>query len=259
MDYVKELAKFEDYLERRVRPGTVKVYSFALKCWFNTLNGNKPTQETAQQYVDMLAKTKSPSTVGVRAHAIMRWFKWKGTLISLDCPTIRMGDPDYLTIKQVEELLATCKSVLERTIVTVLLDTATRINELLGLEVDKIDWEHGLIFVTGKGGREEAINISERGLTALNNWLDTHDQKSKKVFPGLSYIEAWFMVRRIGARVGLDIHPHIFRHTRAVQMLMSGATLHIVQQHLRHASITTTANIYGRFRALDLKEKVPTW
>jgi len=260
MKYDKELKKFEVYLKDRARPGTVRVYMFALKGWISVLNGTEPSQKSAQEYIDGLMKQgKSPSTVSTRAHAIMRWFKWRGEHIYLDCPTIRMGEPKYLTMPQFARVLAGCVTPLEKVLVTVLFDTAVRVSELVNLEIDDINSTSGFISVIRKGGRREEVNISPKALDALDDWMAARKSKSKRVFMDLGYYDAWIAIRNVGKRVGIDLHPHIFRHTRAVQMLLNGAALHDVQGHLGHRSITTTANIYGRFRAAELKARVPTW
>ncbi len=259
MNYERELTQFKSYLVDRVSSGTVRVYMDALRHWFASLNGTNPSPKAAQAYIDTLAKMKSASTVGVRAHAIMRWFRWKDVQVRLDCPTIRMGEIEYLTLPELDKVLAASTTVLERTLVTVLFDTAVRISELLNTELDDIDWNNGLISVVRKGGRKEEVNISDKGLAALEEWLDARSSKSKMVFMGLVYYEAWTTIKAIGRRAGIPLHPHIFRHSRAVQMLMNGAELHTVQQHLGHKSITTTANLYGRFKAVHLKRLVPAW
>lgn len=259
MNYKRELRNFEGYLQNRVQPGTLNAYIYALGRWFGYLDGYEPTSEAAQRYVDLLAKTKSASTANLRAHAIMRWFKWKGTAIDLDCPTIRINEPEYLTMNQFEQLLAVCTNLLEKVLLTVLFDTALRINELLSIELDDIDWSLGVISVTGKGGRKEGVNISEKGLASLEEWLTARHSDSKKVFMGLSYWDAWNMIKAIGKRVGIEIHPHMLRHSRAVQMLKANVRPHIVQQHLRHKNIATTMNIYGKFTVADLREEIPAW
>ena len=260
MKYDKELRKFETYLKGRARPGTVRVYIYALRAFLSGMNGNKPSRDTAQTYIDNLTIAgKSASTVATRAHAIMRWFKWRGERIYLDCPTIRMNEPKYLTMPQFAKVLAGCTTALEKVLVTVLFDTAVRISELMGLETEGIDWTRGFISVIRKGGRREEVNISAKALEVLDEWMTARESKSKRVFMDLEYYDAWVAIRNVGKRVGIDLHPHIFRHTRAVQMLLNGAALHDVQGHLGHRSITTTADIYGRFRAAELKARVPAW
>ena len=260
MSYKADLSKFEEYLVDRVSPNTVTVYMYALRSWFAALDGNRVSQESAQSHLDGLSKAgKSASTVSLRAHAIMRFFRWKGQPITLDCPTIRIGEIKYLVIEQIEKLLAVCKTVLEETLITVLFDTAVRISELLNLELDDIDWEGKFISVVRKGGRREEVNISDKALDALSTWLGVRESDSKKVFMDIAYYDAWSIIKNIGKRAGLEVNPHIFRHSRAVHMLMNGADIHVVKEHLGHKSIATTINIYGRFMAVHLKKLVPTW
>ena len=259
MNYERELALFESYLLDHVSPGTTRVYMDALRHWFASLNGTGASPKAAQAYIDTMAKRKSASTVSLRAHAIMRYLRWKNIQVRLDCPTIRMGEPEYLTMPQIDKVLAACTTVLEQTLVTVLFDSAVRISELLNIGLDNIDWEDGFISVMRKGGRKEEVNISTKALTALEEWLDARSSKSKKVFMGLSYYDAWIMIKAVGKRAGIPLHPHALRHSRAIMMLKSGTPPHIVQRHLGHASIATTMNIYGRLRAVDIKESIPTW
>jgi len=238
----------------------VRVYIHALKLWFAEMPNGRPTQEKAQTYVDrLLSQGKAASTVSLRAHAIMRWFKWKGEKIELDCPSIKLGEPNYLMVDQIEKLITTCDTVLEKVLVVVLFDTALRISELLNIELDDIDWTNGLLKVTGKGGGTESVNISAKALVVLSEWLDVRESNNKRVFMDIDYSYVWNVIRKLGKRAGMKIHPHIFRHSRAIQMLMNGAEIYVVRDHLRHRDIATTINIYGRFMVVHLKEKVPVW
>lgn len=260
MKHEQELIRFERYLTQHSQPGTTRMYCYAVRSWFNSANGNGATKESAQKYIDSLVKKGlSASTVALRAHAIMRLFKFRGKPISLDCPTIRMPQPKYLTLDKVNALLASSSSQLELTLITVLFDTAVRISELLNLELNDIDWNGKTVTVVRKGGRRQEVNVSDRALEVLAVWIAAQPQKTKMVFGSLEYWDAWSIVKGIGKRAGISVTPHTLRHSRARQMLKSGATLHDVQQHLGHSSITTTANIYGMFTASDLRERIPSW
>jgi len=48
-------------------------------------------------------------------------------------------------------------------------------------------------------------------------------------------------------------HPHILRHTKAIELLRAGVSLTIVQQLLGHATISTTA-VYLRFSGVEIKQ-----
>ena len=260
MNYNNELAKFKNYLMDRASPGTARVYTHCLSLWFRYLSSNKPSQVTAQSYIDKVkAEGKSPSTIYIRASAIIRWFKFKGKQITLDCPTLRIKEPEYLTLDEIETLLDDCTTVLEDTLITALFDTAVRISELLNLELTDINRGGLLISVIRKGGRRQEVNISAKAMAALDKWLSVRKSESKRVFMDLSYYDAWSILRAVGRKAGIRVHPHIFRHSRAVHMLMNGAELLTVKEHLGHVNIATTANIYGRFKAVHLKELVPSW
>lgn len=259
MDYGKELREFSSYLEQRVQPGTASIYLYALRKWFDSLDGMSPTPKAAQDHIDLLAKTRAANTVAVRAHAIMRWFRWRKKEIHLDCPTIRLGEAKYLTMEEFNKVLGACRNSLEEALVVVLFDTAVRISELLNIELDDINRENMTISVTRKGGKQQEVNISERGLAALDRWITERNSVSKRVFMDIDYWTTWDTVKRVGKRARIKVTPHTFRHTRAVQMLMNGADIHTVQQHLGHTNIATTINVYGRFRAAELRDRIPSW
>jgi integrase/recombinase XerD len=191
----------------------------------------------------------------------MSYFKWQKLDVHLDCPSISMKRPIYLKMPEVEIIIGACQNQLERTIVVMLFDTAVRISELLNIKLDDIDWDIKAITVVRKGGRITEVNVSDRALIELKKWLYIRKGDSKRVFLDMSYGDAWRMVKDIGKRtnIGTGIHPHIFRHSRAVQMLRDGVPLNVVSQHLGHKHINTTADIYGQFITPDLREMIPPW
>jgi len=260
---LKGLKDFEEQLATHASKETVRVYTHAVTHYLASLDGNVQSRRTAQTYLDSLtANGKSPSTVALRAHAITAWFAYKGESVSLNSPTIRLGEPKYLVYDDVLRLLANCETLLEKVLITMLFDTAVRISELLNLETRLIDHENNTITVVRKGGRRSEINMSNKAVVVLDEWLarlQASNIRSDRVFPGVSYWMAWFTVKRAGMRCGLTVTPHVLRHSRAIQMLKSGAHLYVVSQHLGHKSISTTADIYGQFAAADLRPLIPKW
>jgi len=260
MSSKQDIKQFAEDLQGKVSDSTLRMYVYSLNIFFDGLNGNMITPEIAQAYLDALTRSgKSPSTVSLRAHAIMRFFKWKKMNVHLECPPIRMKKPEYLKPDEVSRVIMACQTNLEKTIVVMLYDTAVRISELLNLTVNDIDWYHKTITVVRKGGWSQEVNVSALAMDEVRKWLSIRQSKSEKVFLDLDYYAAWSMIKKIGKRAGVPIHPHIFRHSRAISMLKSGAKPYVVKQHLGHRSISTTLDIYGAFMAADLREEIPEW
>lgn len=254
------LEEFDEYLQRRMSSATARTYLAVLKRWISWMNGEVPSQKTAQRYLDYLEATKKAhNTVNTTANAIRRYFKWEDNPIKLDAPGIHTGEPEYLNMDEFNKVISVCETPLEKAIVIILFDTGCRVSEILNLELENIDRDNGLLTVTRKGGRVSQVNISEKGMVALSDWLDARKSRSGRVFMDYTYYDIWGIVREIGTRAGIKLHPHIFRHSRAVSMLKAGADPYIVQQHLGHRDIATTLNVYGQFTAKDLKEKIPSW
>lgn len=255
-----ELGEFTTYLKRRSRPNTVSAYIAALNHWSTWLGSREPSQDTAQEFIDYLEESgKASNTIVSVANAIRRYFRWLREPITLDCPSVFLGEPKYLTKDQLLQLIKSCRVPLERAMVICLFDTACRISELLNLTVEDIDWDSALITVTRKGGRRAQVNISEKGVAALKEWLNSRESKSKRVFMDYEYSDIYQVLCDLSDRAKVSFRPHMLRHSRAIEMLEMGAPLNVVQQHLGHTNIGTTANIYGRFRPIDLKDKIPAW
>ncbi len=255
-----KISTFSQYMQGRVSDSTLHSYVQNLQHFFNTLGEYELSPRLAQIYLDELKRAgKSPSTVSVRGYAIMNYFKSIGQTVHLDCPSIQFKTPDYRSVEDIQKIIDHCHTQLERTLVVVLFDTAVRISELLNLKVSDVDFKNKMITVVRKGGRHQEVNISDKGLTELRKWLNMRYGNDESVFQNLGYQSARKLIMAVGRRAGVDIHAHLFRHSRAISMLRSGVALNIVSQHLGHASITTTNDIYGQFTAIHLKEQIPAW
>jgi site-specific recombinase XerD len=67
--------------------------------------------------------------------------------------------------------------------------------------------------------------------------------------------QAFRIVREIGRRAGVEIHPHLLRHSFAVNLRRKGADSFLLREALGHASILTT-QIYCGFTDGEFKERM---
>lgn len=61
------------------------------------------------------------------------------------------------------------------------------------------------------------------------------------------------IVKKYGKMAGVDIHPHVMRHSYAIHMVRNNVDIRRVQLLLGHASINTT-QVYLRFNDSDLRD-----
>jgi integrase/recombinase XerC len=125
-----------------------------------------------------------------------------------------------------------------------------RVGELVGLNLDDLDLEEGLIRVRGKGRRERLSPVGRMAIEWLGRWLPLRSPKASgesAVF--LNRFGTRLTTRSVGrllethlAGLGLDpsASPHTLRHSFATHLLDRGADLRSVQELLGHRKLTTT-------------------
>lgn len=155
----------------------------------------------------------------------------------------------------------------DRALLEVLYGTGARISEAVGLDVDDLDLEEGVVRLLGKGGKERVVPLGSYATKAVQAWtvrgrpaLAAAGRGTPALFLGvrgarLSRQSAWAVLRACAERAGLSGHlsPHTLRHSFATHLLEGGADVRVVQELLGHASVTTT-QIYTRVTVQQLRE-----
>jgi integrase/recombinase XerC len=131
--------------------------------------------------------------------------------------------------------------------------TGIRVGELVGLDVDDVDHERGVVRVLGKGRKERMVPFGRPAARTLEQWLERGrpglyaDGAGGALFLGVRGARIdpravrTLVHRRIADVPGApDIGPHGLRHTAATHLLEGGADLRSVQELLGHASLATT-------------------
>ena len=255
------LTRYSLFMRNKIMDSSLRTYVHELKKYLKSMDGNSLNGKHAQAYIDkQIHDGVAPSSINLRANVIMSYFKWNGKAVELDRPDVMTKRPEYLKKEEVLKTIDSCQTVLEKTLIIMLYDTAVRVSELLNLKLNNIDWSMKTILVTRKGGRQTEVNVSDKAIDQLRRWLSLRSSGSDEVFPSLKYGDAWRIIRDIGKRAEIsNVHPHIFRHSRAIHMLRDGVPINVVSQHLGHKSIKTTIDVYGQFDVQDIREQLSTW
>lgn len=159
-----------------------------------------------------------------------------------------------------------------RTIILTALDTGMRLNELLSLLREDLDFDNFRLRVKGKGGRERLIPMS----IELRRILYRHTAKNaiaqRTASPGLRMPQLVFCTiqgRQLSKRnllrdfkeaagalgiTGIRCSLHTCRHTFAVNYLRAGGNLYYLQRILGHSSISTTERYLRSLGIEDLQK-----
>ncbi|MHA1528457.1 MAG: site-specific tyrosine recombinase XerD [Alphaproteobacteria bacterium] len=145
-------------------------------------------------------------------------------------------------------------------LVELLYATGLRVSELVSLPAASARGNPRMLLVTGKGGRERMVPLSEPAREALVAWLVIRDaveaerrraggRPSPWLFPSrgksghLTRIGFYHALKTLALAAGLDptrISPHTLRHAFATHLLANGADLRVIQQLLGHVDVSTT-------------------
>ena len=186
------------------------------------------------------------------------------------------GVPKSLAPEQVEAILDSCDprtaaGQRDRAIVLLLARLGLRAGEVAAMTLDDLDWDAGVVSVSGKGRRREALPLPREVGEALVAYLrDARPQcRTRRVFVRIHAPHVGFagpvaitnVVHRALMRAGINPPfkgAHLLRHSLATAMLRHGASLEEIGQILRHAAPETT-QIYAKTDFEALRALAPSW
>lgn len=200
--------------------------------------------------VDLQDRGHRPATVSQRFRSMQQFFGWlreegeipASPMANMKPPTVPEEPPPVLRPDELRRLLAATdgQAFAERrdsAIIRLFLDTGMRRGELAGLRLEDIDFDHDVALVMGKGRRPRACPFGRRTAQSIDRYMRTcsrqPDHKSEWLWLGrrgrLTETGVEQVVKRRARQAGLVdehgrtwVHPHLFRHTYAHQMLSEG-------------------------------------
>jgi integrase/recombinase XerD len=279
-------AAIDDFLlhlrvERGLSPATLSAYHADLLDFAASRGASAAWDNTAEVPIGYLSMLGSPgrgrrhvlrpTTLRRRAASLRGFYRFcftEGLIESdlaarFDLPRQPRLLPEVLSVDEVDALLsvksdATPVGIRDRALLELLYASGLRISEAVGLDLEDVSLDSGLVRVVGKGDRERQVPVGEVAVSWLRryiaevrtSWLsgsqgDAH--RGGAVFLSvrgdrLDRRRGWEILVAAARSAGLrdGISPHTLRHSFATHLLEGGADLRIVQELLGHASISTT-------------------
>jgi integrase/recombinase XerD len=184
--------------------------------------------------------------------------------------------PRYLPAADIERLLEYWKPTTQlgarnRAILLLLARLGLRAGDVVGMQLNDIDWSQATIRVCGKGRRETLLPLTQEVGDALLAYLAYRPNKSEErhlfirdrapLRPLSAHGSISTMVARTMKRAGISspfYGAHVLRHSAATQMLKEGASLQSIGSVLRHRTIETTEQ-YAKVDTKTLRLVAQPW
>jgi integrase/recombinase XerD len=190
----------------------------------------------------------------------------------LDSPQSGSRLPSVLSVDEIDRLVRAAQEhpsrypLRDRSLLELLYATGLRVGEAIGLSLESVRRDLGIVRCFGKGSRERIVPISRRALAAVDSYVNDERPRlagrrrgSKILFLsrsgqplGREVVRA--IVQKYARLAGLTarVSPHVLRHSLATHLIRGGADLRIVQEILGHVRVETT-EIYTHLDHSDLK------
>lgn len=142
------------------------------------------------------------------------------------------------------------------TILHLLEDSGARASEIATLNLDYFDPQNSTLIILGKGNRYRQIELEQRTVQIIRRYIAKYRVKPKPLYQhrmfinqrgeemtrhGIYRICKKNLQKALSPKRLKNINPvHSFRHSCAVNMLLSGKSLTDIQNRLGHDSIQST-------------------
>jgi len=217
----------------------------------------------------------SPFSIQGTARAIKAFWSWllksgiieENPLAKFPLPKVPKNLIQTITVANMKTLFNVVdKSTLEGErlycILLTFIDTGTRIGETVVIKIPEVDFQQRIITVTGKGQKQREVPFSSKTRKALIKFKDGSRNKLCNVESGYLFPDKYGnhvtigsvqqAVRRLAKKVGVECHPHLFRHTFGTTFIANGGSPSALKEIMGHESFQTTQK-YIHLKAEDLK------
>jgi integrase/recombinase XerC len=258
--YRKDLEGFEDFLKSMgmyLNPaGDVEI--------------EKVDRMAIRKYMSFLHRKNKKSSIARKISTLRSFFKYlireqilpSNPAKSVSSPKVEKTLPTTLTVDEAFRLMESPRSIPEkssemskqngvrdRAILELLYSSGLRVSELVGLNLNQLDSDLGIVRVMGKGRKERIVPVGVKAIDALKSYLEGRGGSAGEDPIFINSSGGRLTARTVGRLIkkytrhsGIfrKVSPHSLRHTFATHLVDAGADIREIQEMLGHSSLSTT-------------------
>ena len=213
-----------------------------------------------RKYLSFLHRRNKKSSIARKVSTLRSFYKYlvRERLVpsnpakAVSTPKVEKPLPTTLTVDEAFRLMEAPvekRRLRDRAILELLYSSGIRVGELVGVNVNQLDEDLGIVKVMGKGRKERIVPVGLKAIEALKAYLQERGDvgEEEPLFINsrggrLTARSIGRLVKKYTKRSGIfrKVSPHSLRHTFATHLLDAGADIREIQEMLGHASLSTT-------------------
>lgn len=137
------------------------------------------------------------------------------------------------------------KRALQRAIFSMLVNTGIRAQELCDIKLRDIDWDNGLLLITGKGDKFRRVPINKATRKNVEAWLEYRRDSGEYLFQSersdqLTVRAIEHMAKNINEQLRFTFTVHQLRHTALKHIADTTGRIEIVASVAGHTNVETS-------------------
>ena len=154
--------------------------------------------------------------------------------------------------------ISTKQGVRDRFFLTLMYDSAARDGEMLKMQLGDLDEKRRTLYLFGKGSKPRIVPISSSSIELFQCYKKMFHAENKSNYPMFYTIHAGEktpmsddnvarflkkyakIARNSNQQIPEHVHPHMFRHSRAMHLYQGGMPLSMLSEFLGHENPETT-------------------
>ena len=231
----------KEFLKSRrqgLSPRTLDYYQGTLNLSHSILGGNITNQDIAQFLEKLTCRNGGKHAYYRALRAFYNWLyspksgynlnPQNNPILAIEAPKVEKMILPSLTPEQLDYLMEQAETIRDKAIISLFADSGLRLSELASINPHNIDWQHRLIKVKCKGGKEGYAPFGQRTEKLLREWLSQYPAKDR-----LWDLNTWgivSMLKRLSTKTGISFSAHTLRRTFASILAKRGVdSLHIMR------------------------------